>query len=1076
MVSRRRHFSKLAILYAAAIGATVLFLALTLFPFVAWALKPYRPLDIWVMDKTVPYPDYRKHAGLFWLLKNEKFSPPGSTRLYDERTDYFGFHPTTWQSWDLVSFPGTGRKPDVIYITDTYGVYLDDYMERYVPKERSTLIHGGLTTEDYRLIQQSLGEGTTIIAEFNTANAPTNADDRELFGRLMGLRWNGWIGAYYDNLSRDADIPVLVVDTWENSKGTPWRFSGRGIVLLNEREGKVEVLTEKEDLGASGMKIVFNAEYAAQLGIRGPVSYRYWFEFVEPEPGVDTIAQFRIDLTSRGLSKLDALGLKTTFPAVLRMQTEQYTAWYFAGDFADSQFKGTPFRMAGIQRIKSLLADDAADNNSYFYWKAYVPLMRFILRAAEQKKNLIRQQEPPATPQVTVRAVRTGFELLTSDGKWKPLFIRGVNLGVAEPGRFFTEFPYETATYLRWLEMVGQLGANSIRVYTLLPPEFYRALRLYNKAHPETPLLLFQELWPEEHPPGNDYLEPAYQREYLREIEYGIDAVYGRANVPQRKGRAWGVYATDVSQWLLGWLVGRELESAEVLQTDANHRGATYSGKYVSAGPEASPTEVWLAESLDAVVSIEVERYGKQHPVAIVSWPTLDPLEHDTEWDPVTGKKNRWNDRASIMVEHLEMTDAMKAGIFAAYHIYPNYPDFIVNEPAYDAYRDQYGILRYGGYLQQFIKTHKRYPALVAEFGMANGAGVAHLASDGLHHGGIDETTAGRDILRMLDAIEREGYAGGIIFEFMDEWAKKTWTTEPFKIPFDRRVFWHDAVDPEQNYGLIANEPIPPEKPALVLEGEGYLQRLGMAHDASYLYLDLALKDPGLLDSHRILVGIDTYQRSSGQLEWPYGLGPAESGMEFLLEITASSVTLRVIPSYNIANYRYATSLRRDGLFEDIEMLVNGKVVTKDGTIIPEKRFNCSPLRKGAFDEAGNLWYLDGTTLRVRIPWGRLNVTDPSSLKVLHDTRVNIGSPGIDMLRTTTTDGIVVQALSLLRTNGQLDGRVRPNISNPYLWEGWETAPPYRERIKKSYHIVRDRWLPLAERERSMLLDHLSLR
>ncbi|MDH7484637.1 MAG: hypothetical protein QHH01_08420, partial [Spirochaetales bacterium] len=347
---------------------------------------------------------------------------------------------------------------------------------------------------------------------------------------------------------------------------------------------------------------------------------------------------------------------------------------------------------------------------------------------------------------------------------------------------------------------------------------------------------------------------------------------------------------------------------------------------------------------------------------------------------------------------------------------------------------------------------------------------------DGLHHGGIDETTAGRDILRMLDAIEREGYAGGIIFEFMDEWAKKTWTTEPFKIPFDRRVFWHDAVDPEQNYGLIANEPIPPEKPALVLEGEGYLQYLGMAHDASYLYLDLALKDPKLLDNHRILVGIDTYQRSTGQLEWPYGLGPAESGMEFLLEITASSVMLRVIPSYNIANARYATSLRRDGLFEDIDMLVNGKVITKDGTVIPEKRFNCSPLRKGMFDEAGNLWYLDGSLLRVRIPWGRLNVTDPSSLKVLHDTRVNIGSPGIDMLRTTTTDGIVVQALSLLRTNGQLDGRVRPNLLNPYLWEGWETAPPYRERIKKSYHIVRDRWLPLAERERNILLDHLSLR
>ena len=46
----------------------------------------------------------------------------------------------------------------------------------------------------------------------------------------------------------------------------------------------------------------------------------------------------------------------------------------------------------------------------------------------------------------------------------------------------------------------------------------------------------------------------------------------------------------------------------------------------------------------------------------------------------------------------------------------------------------------------------------------------------------------------------------GIIFEWMDEWAKKTWTTEPYMIPYDRHILWHNTIDPEQNYGILALE------------------------------------------------------------------------------------------------------------------------------------------------------------------------------------------------------------------------------------------------------------------------------
>jgi hypothetical protein len=62
----------------------------------------------------------------------------------------------------------------------------------------------------------------------------------------------------------------------------------------------------------------------------------------------------------------------------------------------------------------------------------------------------------------------------------------------------------------------------------------------------------------------------------------------------------------------------------------------------------------------------------------------------------------------------------------------------------------------------------------------------------------------------MLNSIHETGCAGGIVFEFMDEWFKATWSVAPLEIPFDRRRLWFNAESPEQSYGLLANRPAAP--------------------------------------------------------------------------------------------------------------------------------------------------------------------------------------------------------------------------------------------------------------------------
>jgi hypothetical protein len=46
-----------------------------------------------------------------------------------------------------------------------------------------------------------------------------------------------------------------------------WEYSGRGIVLLDE-EGVVEVLTEKDDYGKNGMKMIFRQNGRRRIGIK----------------------------------------------------------------------------------------------------------------------------------------------------------------------------------------------------------------------------------------------------------------------------------------------------------------------------------------------------------------------------------------------------------------------------------------------------------------------------------------------------------------------------------------------------------------------------------------------------------------------------------------------------------------------------------------------------------------------------------------------------------------------------------------------------------------------------------------
>ncbi|MCE5257314.1 MAG: hypothetical protein LLF89_10780 [Spirochaetaceae bacterium] len=378
------HF-RLLLLMGILVAATVALVCLLVGPFAAWYTMPYRNLDVWVVDKTVPTPDYQEHKGLFWILKNEKIAKPGTQKLYDEKTDYFGFYPYDKDTWRELSLPQTGPRPDLIYLADTYGVYRGDFMQKRLLGEISPIVYGGLSSDDNRIIGKNLGDGNTLVAEFNTAASPTNAADRKTLGRFLGIQWSGWIGKYFADLAKDKEVPSWIVADYEKQTNREWGFFGRGFVLISD-DDRIEVLSGHDFSGIEGLSFHFREPWAKEFSCQKPISYHYWFEWIRPDPNVSVVADYRFKLTESGKAKLAAVGLPEQFPAVMLNRNTQYSGYYFAGDFADSGLRGMPFQAKWIPWLKKLLADSSVDNNDYFYWNAYVPLMQSILDESLKNK------------------------------------------------------------------------------------------------------------------------------------------------------------------------------------------------------------------------------------------------------------------------------------------------------------------------------------------------------------------------------------------------------------------------------------------------------------------------------------------------------------------------------------------------------------------------------------------------------------------------------------------------------------------------------------------------------------------
>ncbi|NLJ07456.1 MAG: hypothetical protein GX437_07290 [Sphingobacteriales bacterium] len=668
------------------------------------------------------------------------------------------------------------------------------------------------------------------------------------------------------------------------------------------------------------------------------------------------------------------------------------------------------------------------------------------------------------------KADRDYFEVLKSDNQWEKIFFKGVNIGTAVPGKFPTEFSLSFEQYLEWFRLIGEMNANVIRVYTVLPPEFYRALAVHNQRYFSKKLYLFQGVWTELPAEGNFY-NVEFVRNFQEEIIKVINLIHGKAVVAEKPGHASGVYQTDISQYVAGILLGREWEPDAVEKTNRLMKKTEFRGNFINVH-QGNAMEVWLGEMMDFAIQYETQTFQTQRPVSFVNWLPLDPMFHSSEYIEAEYVREYDNDLKSLDFTHFHKTTNYLAGFFASYHVYPYYPDFICNEAKYshpikpDGKKDNFYF-----YLLDLKEHCKGIPLLISEYGLPSSRGNSHYTPLGFDQGGHSEM----EQAVLSEVLTRDIYntrcAGAVYFEWIDEWFKRNWLVMDFEEPAENRRLWHNLENPEQNYGIVACESI---KKTIDANGKDWTElktgkdiQVNFSADPAYFYILAQLPDFDF-KKHNLYIAFDTYDKLKGEHKLRFLEDENEHGIEFLAEFqNTGNAELFVDDYYTVFTDRgeqivppYHSVNNNNGKFVSQWLLANRKRESVTGEKFPEIKHNRGKLTYGISSSPASSnadWYWDNSKkiLELRFTWQMLNVTDPSIHAVLDN------NPKTREMDYSITDGFHIQFF-ITDKNDQLVKKIPESGTYFYTWDSW-IDPPYKMRLKPVYYSLKKEFARLKK-------------
>ncbi len=713
--------------------------------------------------------------------------------------------------------------------------------------------------------------------------------------------------------------------------------------------------------------------------------------------------------------------------------------------------------------VASVLLAVLLGNYLYFHVGVYIPLLQLS--------------------EIEVNATAEGKEILLKDenGDFVPFEIRGVDLGSGYPGEWSTDFAIDKETYIRWFELMQEMGVNTVRIYTIQSQPFYEAFYEYNSGR-EEPLYLLHGVW------VNDYVVNSYRDAYhedfygtfLEDCKIMVDIIHGNRKVSlgRMASAGHGSYLKDISHWVIGYILGVEWDELTVAYTDDKYRDdeskLNYSGRYFKTSPDASPFETMLTRVADGVTEYETKRYGAQRLMAFSNWPTTDPFEYPTIDTSVIKKC------AYIDVEHILPTEEFKSGHFASYHVYPYFPDYMTYVEDWSPYgldktvfASSKGMNTYRAYLTM-LTSHHTIPVVISEFGFSTGRTMSRLnASAGQGQSAMNEDSQGKALEECYRDIMEAGCAGSCIFSWHDEWYMRTWNVL-HAVDLIRTPYWSDYQSSEQFFGIMTFDPGDDESVSYVdgdvsewndddtvTENGGV--SVSMKYDEKYLYF--MIRKSGLdFENETFYIPIDTIQKTGSNYAEDLHLKFGRAADLLLVIDGAENSRLLVQERYEALRSTYSAEIYKfntyetgfipdkdSPVFKSIALILSKNEISVPGSsdLLP-KTFETGKLTYGnanpESDDFNSLadFCAKGDYIEVKLPWQLLNFGDPSRM-MIHDDYYD-GNYGVEFIET---DGIYVGV-----TQGSSE-RVELDF---FELEGWGNDVSFHERLKRSYYDVKSFW------------------
>jgi hypothetical protein len=358
-------------------------IALPVINLIRWSAQTKKPLDIIIVDKTVPTLEREHHKPFSWVMTNERFVKKESKTSYSYTKDYYGFfpqRPIRDKKWDrndyrLTDLIGLAEKNDAVYFTDTYGVFFNDWFRGINKSRKSRKIYGGLNNNDFLLLKEMKDRNKLIIMEYNSFDYPTAQFESIRTQEKLGVTFSGWTGKYFSSLDTTSnDFPVWMTSMYRKQYKAPWKFTKSGIVILREKD--IVVLEVGTQLTSALPRIITDDANSQKLGVIPSVAFDQWFDIIDPLQN-QVISKFKIDATPLGDTLLSSNGLLNEFPAVVK-DTVSQRIYYFSGDFATYDVPFCISRFKGVEKLKGILYSDKSDDTRRFFWLYYKPLINSI--------------------------------------------------------------------------------------------------------------------------------------------------------------------------------------------------------------------------------------------------------------------------------------------------------------------------------------------------------------------------------------------------------------------------------------------------------------------------------------------------------------------------------------------------------------------------------------------------------------------------------------------------------------------------------------------------------------------------